>query len=301
MVQQGSKSTLALPPSYTRTPSDVILDSIDDKTNNANVNALMLRLPSELYAIPETKTEYKFEAKVSPRQARKPVLTRGLQVPTRFHSPTSKFGFPAILDRAGVDRLDWEAFTHEVNDHATLSGRQWASTVAGGASIFLITGIFIGWAGVFPAGIYGHRLRKEKEMMNIGYASGCGALRNCVDRWNKSYFNDRNLTVRVDIPGRGPDMSDMDLSTSKLYKHKERFGTGRNTFTPFTPPNANDPKLRKYQQKEGAARVRAVKKCRIVIMPFNPKAKIAKPAAEKPKIENHFSDIQSPRKPPIWG
>lgn len=189
----------------------------------------------------------------------KPVLSRGLQVPTR-RGLTSGYPFPEILEQAGVTYEEWSAFSKEVRKHASLSKSQWAVTLAGSSSLVVIGGVFMGVFAVIPATLYGNRVRSRGESLNFALADNSGALAQCVSRWNRSYFRARGLAVRVDIPGRSQDMEHMDLSSSKLYQSQQKFGDS-------TISRWRDE--RKDQLKDGRARMRASRKGRIVIIPLD--------------------------------
>lgn len=193
-------------------------------------------------------------------------ITKGLQIPTRNRLPTSHFRLPAALAHAGVDKLAWEAFTNEINDYANLSGKQWAYVLS--------VGIGVGWliAHVMPllapisAGMASYKLRANQEKLKISDAIQGGRVDSCIERWNKTYFNLRNLDVHVEAPGAPIDMDNMDVSSSKLYKYLER----RYLWNNPEESQEIDPNVRKYQKREGAAGVRAARKCRIVIQPLRP-------------------------------
>ena len=251
----------SLPPTYNEYSSDYVLKDLErvkamNKTERSLVSAKHFDTDADtIFAAAETL----------PTRSRAFGLTRGLQVPTRFHSLTSGFPYPEVLCRAGVTHHEWVAFTHEVKRHASLSVSQWIVTVAGGASVAVFSGVLLGWLCLVPATAVGHNMRKNRERMNFFQADLTGTLAQCVNRWNTSCFNAKRLAVRVDIPGRSQDMEDMDLSTSKLFRLQQR--TAASTSNPHSTQN----KERRYQTKEGQKRVRAIRRARIVIIPLDHK------------------------------
>lgn len=200
--------------------------------------------------------------------ARGSVLKRGLQVPSRMSYITSGFQYPKILNKSGVTPSDWAAFTTEVKSHASLSITQWTVTVMSGLSIFILGGVFFGGVTLIPAGIAGHRMRKEREHRNIRTADQCGVLAECVDRWNASFFNAKGLSVRIDVPGRADDMKYMDVASTKLFKYEHDSGfdvAGSYSSKKWASRNK---KVIRYRTKEGRARTKAARKGRIVIIPI---------------------------------
>lgn len=185
-----------------------------------------------------------------------PILTRGLQIPSRSSYPTSGFKYPIVLEKAGMTKNEWLAFTNEITRYAKLSPSQWMTTVAGSFGTLVLSGVVISYFSIIPAVFVGHKMRKTREHTNLWVAEKDGALELCVNRWNESRFKQLGFLVRVDIPGRVDGMEDMDVSSSKLFKHQQRTGMPGNR------------KGLKYQGKEGRARFKAAQKGRIVIIPL---------------------------------
>lgn len=266
MSNTSNGTTLGLPPDYHQYNSDYVSKDLErvkamNKTEKALVSAK--RFDSEIDTL--------FSA--ADARSRLSGLNRGLQVPTRFHGLTSGFPFPDVLLRAGVTHHEWVEFTHEVKRHARLSASQWMVTVAGSASIVVFGGLVLGWFSLIPATAVGHNMRRNREHGNFIRADQCGALAQCVNRWNQSCFKAKRLAVRVDIPGHGPDMEDMDLSTSKLFRLQQKNGTFSDTAGSTSHSYNTSGKELRYQMKEGHARVKAVRKGRIVIIPLDHKGK----------------------------
>lgn len=62
-------------------------------------------------------------------------------------------------------------------------------------------------------------------------------------------------------------MDEMDVSSTKLYKYQRKMGTS--SPAPGIASEQGDKKEYKYQRKEGRYRMKAVRKGRIVIMPYS--------------------------------
>lgn len=146
------------------------------------------------------------------------VLLRGLQVPARCSYVSSGFKYPHILERAGVTKQQWSAFVGEVKQHGSMSGSQWLTTVGAGFGTFVIGELVIGFLGIIPAVIVGHKMRTRNEKQNFLTADRNGELAQCVSKWNENYFKARNLVIRVDVAGDVDGMDGMDVSTTKAFK-----------------------------------------------------------------------------------
>lgn len=192
-----------------------------------------------------------------------PILTKGLQIPTHNRLPTSHFRLPAALVHAGVDKAAWKAFTNEINDYANLSGKEWAYVLSVGVGVGWLIAYVVPLLAPIPAGMALYKIRANQEKLKISDAIQGGRVDSCIERWNKNYFNVRNLDVHVEAPGAPIDMDNMDVSSSKLYKYLERRDLGTNP-----EEDQEDPNVRKYKKREGAAGGRASRKCRIVIQPL---------------------------------
>lgn len=194
-------------------------------------------------------------------------LTRGLQVPSRITYITSGFKYPSILYRAGISLDEWKAFTSQVKSHASLSIKQWTVTVGSGLGLGLIGLPALGFVALVPVGLLGHKMRKKQEHRNFKRADEYGFLSQCVEQWNVSLFNAKGLAVRVDIPGNVNGMAKMDVSSTKLFKYRQKSDLGLSRFG-LTDEGAQGKKIRRYQRKEGRARRKAALKGRIVIIPM---------------------------------
>ncbi len=193
-----------------------------------------------------------------PGHATESVLTRGLQVPSKFQTVTSGFKYPQLLASCDVSKEQWSSFTGEVKSLAKLDGSQWLTTIGAGAGTWLVGGLLIGWLALIPAAVVGQKMRKSREYDNLLAAAEGGLLATCVQRWNTTYFNSRGLTIRIDLPGQASDMSEMDLSTSKKFKRQLN---GKSAPT--------ERKQARCEKKELRSRTKAAKKGRIVIIPLN--------------------------------
>lgn len=165
-------------------------------------------------------------------------LERGLQIPSRMGIITSGFSLPRLLEEQGVSKPQWKLFTHELKSHAKMSGTQW----------------IFGWG------------MEKMEYENLVLSHNVGALDIFVKRWNKDFFNPLGLQVLIALPGMG-HLEDSDVSSTKLFKYQQRYG--------ITSPAAgqastqDDPKESRYLAREGRQRVKAGRKGRIIILPFN--------------------------------
>jgi hypothetical protein len=212
---------------------------------------------------------YEAEATNQADLAREPRLIRGLQVPSRLSFVTSGFKFPMCLARYEITRAQWSVFTGDIKRHASLSSSQWAKTIGCGVGTFLIGGILISWFAIIPAAIVGHHMRKDREQLNIFLANQNGALKLCLDRWNKSFFRPKGLVVRLDVPGKTQDLRSMDISTSRFFGHRQM--SADPSAVPGAAEDVMDQVWREYEDESKAHRVRrrAARKGRIVIMPLN--------------------------------
>lgn len=201
----------------------------------------------------------------SPGFGSESILIRGLQVPTKSKRVSSGFKYPDVLETAGVSRESWAVFTNEIKQYANMDSSQWLTVLGKSALTLGVGNLMIGFFGIIPAVIVGHKLRKKQEKTNFKAAYQNGALADCVKRWNESYFLPRKLVVRVDIPGEASDMAAMDISTSKSFQ--------RRTSQPFlhNPDISGSARYSDAQIGEIRARIKAARRGRIVIIPTGPK------------------------------
>ena len=194
-------------------------------------------------------------------------LVRGLQVPSCTGYVTSGFRLPQTLEETGITKAEWFAFTDDIMRHATLSSQQWAEAVWSGVGVFFVGTIFISWFAVIPASFVGHQMRKHREHRNMGRAIHCGSVDMCLDQWNKSTFMPRNLFATVALPGSPDyDIMEMDLSVSKLFRRKLK--QGKISAAPGDAKDAGSRRESRKYNKASRKRRRAMKKCRLVIMPM---------------------------------
>lgn len=257
---QGNTNQALHPSHPPELPRPIVVDARREETNADNDANTTLLLPNS--GIHHRQLE--LLVRLTPTST--PILTKGLQIPTRNRLPTSHFRLPAALVHAGVDKAAWEAFTNEINDYANLSGKEWAYVLSVGVGVGWLIAHLVPLLAPIPAGMASYKLRANQEKLKISDAIQGGRVDSCIERWNKTYFNVRNLDVHVEAPGAPIDMDNMDVSSSKLYKYLERRYLGK------TPEESQeiDPNVTKYQKREGAAGVRASRKCRIVIQPLRP-------------------------------
>ena len=217
---------------------------------------------------PDTETLIIPPTATSPGYAEESVLVRGLQVPAKSSYVTSGFKYPSVLARAGVTKQSWTSFTNEIKHHADLSATQWMTTIGGAMGALVVGNMMVGFFGLVPSAIVGHKMRKKREHLNFIEASRSGALMQCVQRWNEVYFKPRRLVVRVDVPGESEDMASMDVSTSKEFQQRAASvnvassaasGGGRSVNSGYSDE----------QVEEGRIRMKAARRGRIVIIPLD--------------------------------
>ncbi|MCJ1370969.1 hypothetical protein MMC20_002184 [Loxospora ochrophaea] len=204
-----------------------------------------------------------------PGYAKETTLLRGLQVPARFSYVSSGFKYPKILASNGVSKEHWSAFTDEITKCSHLSPSQWLTTIGGAAGTWLAGGMVVGFLGAIPAAVVGHKMRRRREESNFIAAAASGVLRQCVNRWNQTFFVPKGLSIRVDIPGDCTDLEDMDVSTSKLFKYESAAGSPTSESGPSEGLGVDKKKL-KYEAREGRTRMKAAFRARVVIIPLNP-------------------------------
>ncbi len=66
----------------------------------------------------------------------RPLLRRGLQIPSRISHITWGFSFPRILAAQGVEEGQWRLFKHELKSFAAMDWRQWVEVI--GISHFVV-------------------------------------------------------------------------------------------------------------------------------------------------------------------
>ena len=197
-----------------------------------------------------------------------PTLARGLQIPSKAKSPASGFEYPIILEKLGITQEDWTRFSDEVRSHASMSRKQWRDTIGTAAGTVFVGSLMVGVLSMVPGVIVGKKQRDKKEKENFKAASESGALLECIQRWNKDFFFQRGLAVRVDVPGSASDMARMDLTTSKEYKERSE------TASLSTQSSAWESGYSDSLIEEGRARQKAAKRGRIVLMPLDESASI---------------------------
>ena len=246
-----------LPPRYTATPS---INPFDDE------NAIEGRAQDSQALISIRRTKEK-PSSTNPKHGLEflcgPVLARGLQVPSRTCYLTSGFKYPLVLRSAYIGKTQWTAFAHDVKKYARLSSGQWMTVIGGGVGTSILTFCYLGGISIIAGTLMAHKLRKEKEYLNFMMADHNGALSRCVDWWNEHVFMERGLVVRVDVPGHAHDMEYMDVSSSKIFKHRQRVYA--NTHRRVD----NIERRRRYQAREGYDRTRAMRRGRIIIIPIH--------------------------------
>lgn len=193
-------------------------------------------------------------------------LKRGLQVPSRWGVITWGFKLPPLLASAGVTKVQWKLFTHELKSHARMSGKQIATfvavNVAYGVLFNFVTTPFI---AAIPSTFLGYQWQKKTEHENFEAAQSTGILDMFMQRWNQNYFESLGLHVTVALPDMGR-MEDMDVSSTKLFKYQQKVGSA--SIMAGTASTHTFPKEFRYQRREGHQRVKAAQKARIIVMPL---------------------------------
>lgn len=201
----------------------------------------------------------------SPTQESK--LNRGLQIPSCTGYVTSGFRLPQTLEEAGITQAEWSAFTDDITRHAVLSSSQWAKAVGTSVGVFAVGYLFITWFAIIPASFVGHRMRKHREHRNMRTAVHCGWVDPCLDRWNESTFKPRGLIVAISLPGSPDfDIMEMDLSVSKMPGRMQK---GKISAAPVDAEYAVSGRESRDYRKANRKRRRAMRKCRIVVMPLS--------------------------------
>lgn len=112
-------------------------------------------------------------------------------------------------------------------------------------------------------------MQKHREHENFLLAYQSGAMKVFQDRWNRDYFHALGLQIRVEPPDMGiGSMNEMDVASSKLFRYQQKLGTS--SPAPGRASEQADKKECKYQRKEGRYRMKAARKGRIIVLPFNP-------------------------------
>ncbi len=204
------------------------------------------------------------------------VLRRGLQIPTRTSYITSGFRLPSVLCDAGVDRARWRAFTMEVKGCGSMSKSQWASVMGCSYGVGLLANFFLfpyGQLVVAPVYAYKRQRDKESENFNVSFASG--GLQLVAEKWNRILFEPLGLQIRIEPPNYfgARDMSTMDVSSTKLFRHQEKKGVYSSSTGALSM--SADKKEVRYAGKEGKYRTKAARKGRILVFSIQPESTLA--------------------------
>lgn len=112
----------------------------------------------------------------------------------------------------------------------------------------------------------GYKMHKHREQKNFLLAYQSGVMKGFEDRWNNDYFHPLGLHVRIEPPGVG-EMNDMDVTSTKLFRYQQKMGTS--SPAPGVASKQGDKREYRYQYKEGRYRMKAARKGRIIVLPFN--------------------------------
>lgn len=111
-----------------------------------------------------------------------------------------------------------------------------------------------------------YKMQKHREHRNLFGAHCAGLLEPFLARWNNDYFGPLGLHIRIDPPGVGR-MENMDVASTQHFRLLQKMG--KSSTAPGTASGREKRKERRYQLREGHQRVKAARKCRIVVMPFS--------------------------------
>ena len=252
------------PPRYTRHDDSHELTSADIAKRERTRRPRRVEFVSEP---PESITPAsKVPGPVVPAPVRQETsLIRGLQIPSRMGLVSSGFKLPLALEVRGVSREKWRLFTKELKSHAQMNKEQWATFLGLSLGISLCWHVVAPIAGAIPSTIMSYKLQKKYELENFTTAQAGGLFRTFEQRWNESYFEPLGLHVVIATPDQS-DMEDMDVASTKLYRYQEESGIAPRK--PGVASRAGDHRAARYQVREGHQRVKAVKKARIIVLPF---------------------------------
>ena len=192
-------------------------------------------------------------------------LARGLQVPSRRKSPASGFEYPTAVEKLGISKEDWDKFSDEVRSHANMTKKQWRKTIGAATGTIFVGALMVGFLSAVPGVIVGQKMRDRREKINFKAASDSGALLECIERWNRDFFFQRGVAVRVDVPGSASDMARMDLSTSKEYRERSETASISTQSSSLGSWSGYSDTL----TEEGRVRLKAQRRGRIVLMPLD--------------------------------
>ena len=198
-------------------------------------------------------------------------LARGLQVPSRRKSPASGFEYPSAVEKLGISKEDWDKFSDEVRSHASMTKKQWKKTIGMATGTIFVGALMVGFLSAVPGVIVGQKMRDKREKTNFKAASESGALLECIERWNRDFFFQRGVAVRVDVPGTASDMARMDLSTSKEFRERSETASISTQSSSLGSWSGYSDSL----IEESRARVKAQRRGRIVLMPLDSAASTA--------------------------
>ncbi|KAI9848231.1 MAG: hypothetical protein M1838_000620 [Thelocarpon superellum] len=164
---------------------------------------------------PQLESTFFIPTRDAPGHATATTLNRGLQVPTYNRLVTSGFPYPDRLAQHNVTPEDWARFTSEITTAAQLKPGDWALSIGGGTGTLLVSGLIIGWFGLIPAYLMGRHIHRRLEERNLTAARSTGSLEAQLLKWNQEFFAPRSLLIRLDLPGEGADLPEMDIETKK--------------------------------------------------------------------------------------
>lgn len=208
------------------------------------------------------------------------ILNGGLQVPSKCEYVTSGFAYPSILANCGVSKNQWNQFTQEVMQEAKLSYRQWTTIIGKGLGVLAIGGVMVGFLSAFPAIIVIRKARRNREEQNLITAAGTSELSRTVDFWNATFFQQRGILIRVDLPS--DVLADLDVSTGQTFRDLHK-STGLSASAAAVQSTSE--RLRACDND--SARAEASYRARIVIIPISKQFSEAAPlSGADPRLES---------------
>lgn len=194
------------------------------------------------------------------------ILSRGLQVPSFRGKVSSGFPYPDVLGTYGVSAQEWSKLTSEIAQAAKLRSKDWTITVGASLATFCATGVFLGWLGLIPAFVVGHRLRRSKEKKNLRAARDAGDLETKLLELNETSFAPKGFLIRLDLPGdQSSDLDQMDVYAPKKWGRT----CGGGCHTNATSCRSEAKRAEKVDKRAARSRRKTAKRGRIVIVPID--------------------------------
>ena len=153
-VETVASSSTTEPPPYSRNAAPD--DPFRDYANSNGTQKGLKRVATEpalpttatlIGPLPAVSTEMVLDEGLLPPPLpyRPPVLSRGLQIPSRVSLITWGFSFPKILAEQGVSEEHWRLFKHELETFARMTISQRLSVAGYGFLCGYFLGLIPGW------------------------------------------------------------------------------------------------------------------------------------------------------------